>query len=125
MKKMNKANLELLDRILDITVSNNLIKDTDILNPIEDFVEVIDTQSSVKVQDFQEAPQDVDTSGLKMEHQVILEVIKEKLKQYPELRFTQVLQILNINIHITGEDGGYIVDNFYDTDSQIIERMGS
>lgn len=55
--------------------------------------------------------------------ETIVVALVEANKKWPELRFTQVLQTLDINWRSLGGDGIKISDNFYDEDVKVLKRI--
>lgn len=61
---------------------------------------------------------------IKKVHNDILEEIKNLLRENSDLRFTQALQILNINQYYY-DDGmeSVMIDNFYHSDEIVLRRI--
>lgn len=110
MSKINSANVALLETIENFLVSSKLVKESDNIQystrdtPVE----------------FQEEYNET-SNGLKKEHKEILDMITKKLIENPELRFTQVLWLFDINEKHGNTE--YMKDNFYNSDKFLIKKM--
>jgi len=55
--------------------------------------------------------------------ETIVIALVEANKKWPELRFTQVLQVLDINTRRLGGDGVRISENFYTEDKEVLKDI--
>jgi len=60
---------------------------------------------------------------MKQEHKEIIEIISNYLEKYPDIRFGQALRNLDVTQYNYNTDVAVPVDNYNDSDKEILKRM--